>query len=816
MLADLRYAFRTLLKTPRFTVMAVLVLALGIGANSAMFTVVYSVLLRPLPYQDPDRVTVILASAEKTGGTMPMTPGDFEDYHDQTRSFTDVAAAYVWGPTLTGKDRAEQMDGLRASATLFQVLGVKPVYGRLFSPEDSRADAQDTVVLTYDLFQRRFGGDPNLIGRTLVLDGKAHTVIGVTPRGFYFPPFWNVKAEIYAPATFRAEGEGGRGPGYLRLFARLKPGVSLNQARAEVKTIASRIATAYPRASGGLTATVTPIHEMSVGSIRPILLVLFGAVLFTLMIACANIANLLIARASSRRKEIAIRQSLGAERFHLIRQFLAETTVLAVSGGVLGLVLAAWVVPLFVASIPEIGQFRLPRNNEIHVTAAVLLFNFVICLATALFCGLLTAVNSGRVDLNGSLKESGRGQVASRAGRRLRTVLATAEIAIALLLLTGAGLLVESYRNLRAVDPGFDPAGVLVVNVGLAASEHRDPDRRAQFYAQALEQFRALPGVVAASAVNHVPLAGDRFGMQLTIEGRPIPAPGNTPKAVYRVAMPGYFNTMRIRLQQGRDFTDRDTESAPGVVILNSTAARNFWPGENPIGKRLRRGDAQSKTPWLTVVGVLADLKQSDWAAAADNEAYYPFLQDSLYRHEPASFATMTLVVRAANSTGLGAAIRERIGQIDRNISVPNVLAMERVIEDVTWQPRTSMTLILFFASVALILAAVGIYAVVSFVVAGRTQEIGLRMALGARQIDVLGMIVWQSLPPVGAGVGIGLVAAIALTRLMSSMLFGIRATDPFVFGVVALGLAVIAIMASLIPARRAARLDPVIALRHE
>ncbi len=816
MLGDLRYAIRTLLNTPRFTLMAVLVLALGIGANSAMFTVVYSVLLRPLPYHDPSRVAVILGSSERRGGTLPVTPGDFEDFRKQNHSFEDIAAASVWGPTLTGSDRAEKLDGLRTTVSLFRILGVQPAYGRLFAPEDGRDDAPDVVVLTHNLFERRFGGDPGVVGRTITLDGKPHVVIGVTPPEFYFPPFWAVKADFYAAAIYRQGSGGGRGPGFLRLFGRLKTGVSMEQARAEMKTIASRLALEYPRSNAGLTATVTPIHEMSVGSIRPVLLVLFGAVACTLLIACANIANLLIARAASRRKEIAIRQSLGAERFHLIRQFLAETTVLSTSGAILGLVLAWWVVPLFLAGIPELASLRLPRQSEIGLSGAVLAFNFALCAATALFCGLLAAVHGAKADLNSDLKESGRGQVASRSGRRLRSVLAGAEVTMALLLLTGAGLLIQSYRNLRAVDPGFDPDGVIAVTVGLAASEHAQPDRRAQFYNQALQQFRTLPGVVAASAVNHVPLAGDRFGTRLTIEGQPAPAPGNSPGAVYRVAMPGYFSTMRMRLVKGRDFTQQDDETAPRVVVVNAAAARSFWPGQDPIGKRLHEGDQQSTEPWRTVVGVIADVKQTEWKAAAEPEIYLPFAQDAQYRHNPQAFLTMTLVLRAPNSPAIAGAIRERIAQIDRNVSVPDVLRMDQVVRDVTWQPRTSMVLILFFAGVALLLAAVGIYAVVSFIVTGRTQEIGLRMALGARRMDVLLMVIGQALPPVAAGIGLGLGGALAITRLMSSMLFGVRPTDPFVFGAVAIGLAAVAFAASAIPARRAAAMDPLVALRHE
>jgi predicted permease len=817
MSGDFRYALRTLLKSPRFTVMAVLVLGVGIGANSAMFTVVDSVLIRPLPYHDPARVAVILGSTgDGAASRLPVTPGDYLDFRSQSRSFDDIAAANVWGPTLTGTDRAVRIDGLRASANLFQVLGVKAAYGRLFSAEDGAADAPEIAVLSYGLFEQRFGGDPRVVGQTITLDGKAHTIVGVTPRGFYFPPFWASNAAIYAASAYRAEENGGRGPGYLRLFGRLKSGVSYPQAQAEITTITRRLALEYPRTNAGLTATVTPIHEMSVGSVRPVLLVLFGAVACTLLIACANIVNLLIARASSRRKEIAIRQSLGAARTHIARQFVAETMLLALAGGTLGLLLAWWVVPVFVASIPEAGMFRLPRHNEIEMNGMVIAFNFAAAILAAVLCGVATAFQASRVDLNADLKESGRGQVAARSGRRLRSWVAGAQVAIALLLLAGAGLLVESYRKLQAVDPGFDPRGVAAVEVRLAASSHADPDRRAQFYAEALEQFRGLPGVVSASAVNHVPLAGDRFGTDLTLGGRPVPRPGETPNAVYRVAMPGYFSTMRMRLLRGRDFTEHDNERAAGVVVVNESAAKRFWPGEDPIGKRLHRGDAQSQEPWLTVVGVVADVKQTSWTEAADSEIYLPYLQDADYRHNPASFLAMTLVVRAANAGALAPAIRERIAAIDRNISVPNVFVMDQVVRDVRWQPRTSMTLVVFFAGVAALLAALGIYAVVSFLVAGRTQEIAVRMALGARRMDVLAMVLRQAMRPIAAGLGAGLAAALALTRLMSSMLYEVRPTDPLVFTAVAAGLTLVGLSASLIPARRAATLDPLAALRNE
>lgn len=815
-MSDLRFGFRSLARAPRFALMAVLVLALGIGANSAMFTVVNSVLLQPLPYRDPARIAVILASIERTGGTLPLMPGDFQDYSEQNRTFEQIAAAHVWGPTLTGVDRAERLDGLRASANLFDVLQVAPAFGRFFSADDGRPDSPDVVVLTHRLFEQRFGADPSIIGRSITLDGQKHTVIGVAPKGFNFPPFWAASADLFSVGVFRAAADGGRGPGYLRLFGRLKPGVSFEQANADIKAIAARLAATYPRSNAGLTATATPIHEMAVGKIRPILLVLFGAVACTLLIACANIANLLIARASARRKEIAIRQSLGASRAHLLRQFLAESLVLSAAGGLAGLALAWWIVPVFVASVPELNTFHLPRRTEIHLSGAVAAFNVALCLITAVFCGLATAWQAARADVNADLKENGRGAVAARSGRRFRSVLSAVEVAVALLLVVGAGLLAESYRKMRSIDPGFDATDVLAINVGLAASEHAAPNRRAQFYREAMNEFAALPGVKAVGAVNHVPFAGDRFGTQLTLQDRPALRPEDTPSAVYRVAMPGYLRTIGIRLLEGRDFKASDDANAPGVVIVNASAARRWWPGERAIGKRIHRGDAQAQRPWLTVVGLIGDVKQADWSAPAESEIYLPFEQDPDYRTNPQSFLTMTLVLRAQNAASLTPAIRERVARIDRNISVPHVFVMDQVIRDITWQPRTSMLLVLFFAGVAALLAAVGVYAVMSFLVTGRTQEIGVRMALGARRRDVLRMVVRDAAGPVGAGIAAGVVMAATCTRVLSTMLYEVKPMDPVVFCAATALVATAAAAACFGPAKRAAGLDPLTALRND
>ncbi len=801
---DLLYSLRVLRRSPRFTATAMLVLALGTGANTAMFCLVNSVLLRPLPYHDPSRIGVLLASSETRAGAFSMPPADFLDFRTRNRSFTAMAAAELWSPSLTGDGEPEQLPGLRASASLFDVLGVPAVLGRTFRPEDERADASPVVVLGAGLWKRRFGGDRTIVGRTITLNRDAYTVIGVLPEGFYFPPFWAIDAEIYTPLLWPPAKAQSRDASTLRCFGRLKPGVTWAAASAEMRGIAGQLAVEYPASNAGKSAVLTPLHDMAVGSVRSSLRILLAAVGCTLLIACANLANLFLARATGRAKEMAIRQALGAARAALVRQLLTESLVVSLAGGAVGLAAAWGIVKAFLAALPASGNFRMPREQEIALDPTVIAFHLAICLAAALLFGLLPALRASRSNLNS------RGATTDRSGLRIRGALVVSEIALALVLLAGAALLLQSFRKLHNLDPGFDPRNLVAVNVAVAGSGHAQPDRRSAFFREAVDRLRTLPGVTSAGAVNHVPLAGDTFRLGIAIEGRPAPRPSDDVNAIYRVALPGYFHTMGMRLVRGRDFDARDIEGAPLVAVINQTMARRYWPGEDAIGKRFRLRQA-----WISVAGVVADPKQQVWSAPPDSEMYLPYLQDASYLHDPGSFLSMTLVVRTAGgASAVPAAIREQIMRIDRNVPVTAILPMEQVIAGAVWQARLSTAVFAAFAVLALVLATTGIFAVMSYIVTGRTQEIGIRMALGARQGDVLWMVLLQSLKPVGAGIALGLCGAFALTRLMKTLLYETSPTDPALLAAVSLLLIAVAAVAGLLPARRASRIDPLTALR--
>jgi predicted permease len=816
LLQDLRFGFRMMAKKPGFTLIAVLTLSLGIGANTAIFSVVNGLLLRPLAYHEPENIVTILQEGQR-----PLSPANFLDVRADSQSFAQMAAAEAWGGTLTNQERAESISGLRMGEGLFEMLGISPLLGRTLQTEDFQPGKDRVLVLSHKLWQRSFGGDPAVVGRQQLLNGESYTVIGVMPPQFQFPPFWSTRAEMWTPLDLRPRATN-RGGSSLRVFGRLKPGVRIEQAQTEIDAINQRLATAYPEANTRLNLRVDPLNEKVIGNVRLPLLILLGAVAFVLLIACANVACLLLARASARQKEAAVRVALGASRWRILRQLLMESLLLSLGGAALGILLAVWGVDWLTTLLSGNStgfSVRLPRLSEIRIDALALLFTLTVSVLTSVLFGLAPALAASKPDLNHILKEGGRGTTGGR--HRLRETLVVVELALAMVLLIGAGLLMNSFLKLQAVDPGFNPRKVLTAMVSLAgASQYVGPAREA-FYQQLTDRLQALPGVEAASAINHLPLAGDTWGLTLTIEGQPLPPPGEEVRATYRVSRPDYFRTMGIQLSSGRDFTERDTPDAPGVVILNETLARRYWPAGDALGKRVSLDDPRDNSQplqWLTVVGVIKDVKQSSWTEPPGNEMYLPFQQSrGFYAGTGGQFASMTLVLRTTvEPQSLATAVQETVRSLDRNLPVSNVMSMEQVIADTLWQPRFNLQLIWLFAGLALILAAVGLYGVMSYTVAQRTHEVGLRMALGAQRRDVMKLVVGQGMKLALFGVGAGVVASVALTRLMTTLLFGVSATDFTTYAIIAGLLTLVALLACWIPARRATKVDPMIALRYE
>ena len=809
---DLLYGVRLMLRTPGFTVIAVAALALGIGANAGIFSVVNAVLLRPLDYKDPDRLVTILHY-----GTGPVAVANYLDWRDQSRSFEAMGAADYWSPNLTGRDSPEHLRGLRVTQNLFPMLGVEPLIGRLFVPGEDQKGAEHEVILSYGLWQRRFSGDANVLGSTITLDGKSYTIIGVMPQEFKFAPFWATHAELWTPNAFgeRAHNRGGNS---LRIFARLKPRVTIARARAEMATITARLEQQYPGTNRHVI--VTPLKEKVVGQVEAPLLVLLGAVGFVLLIACANVAHMLLARAAARQKELAVRAALGARRSRLIRQFLTENLILAAAGGAAGLLLALWGTHALIALSPA----NIPRVEAVTVDSRVVLFLIVITLLTSVAFGVGPAMQASSVNLTDTLKQGGRGTSDGIRSNRLRNFLVASEFALALMLLIGAGLMVRSFFALQSVDRGFNPHNVLSMVVSVAGTKEAEPGRREIFYRQLLERVRALPGVESAAGINHLPLAGDLWDWPFVIEGRPKPRPGEFPDAVYRIVTPDYFPSMRLPLLRGRDISLDDNESTPGVVIINERAAKTYWPGEDPLGKRISFNDDKNDNPsaWLTVIGVVKDAKQGDWRATPDPEVYLAGFQNRDFlgnspKEAGAHMTYITLVVRTSGDPGaLAPAIKNAVWSLDGNLPISEVVTMDRVVTDKNAQSRFEMFLLGIFAVVALVLAAVGIYGVMSYSVSRRTHEIGVRISLGASRTDVLRLVVGEGMALALLGSGVGLGGAVVLSRLMTKLLYGVAPTDPLTFIAVASLLILVALTATFIPARRATRVDPMVSLRCE
>jgi predicted permease len=797
---DLRYAARSLRKTPAFSVAAIVALALGIGATTAILSVVNAVLLRPLAYANAERLVTILHD-----GRNPVAPANFDDWRARTRSFSGMAAAQYWTPDATGGDNPEQINGLRLTSGMLPLLGVRPLLGRMFAPDEDQRGNEHVVVLSYGLWQRRFGGDRSIVGKPLSLNGEVYTVVGVMPSTFQFAPFWATRAELWAPLPLDHSSRDGQS---LRIFARLRDGVTLAQARADVAAVTAQLEQQFPGTNRNVV--VTPLKEMVVGNIETPLLVLFVAVGFVLLIACANVAHMLLARATARRRELAVRTALGATRTRLVAQMLAESALLAVVGGACGVALAAWGVRALIAAAPAI----IPRVATVSIDARVLGAALVLTAATAIVFGLVPALRAARVDLAASFRSADKSGSDGDRGR-LRSALVVSEFALALVLLVAAGLMVRTFVALRDVDPGFDPRGVVAMTVSTTGTAAADSTRRAAFYSEALVRVRGISGVAGASYINHLPLAGDNWRLGFRIEGRPTPKPGDAPHATYRVVFPDYFSTMRLPVLRGRGILDTDRLDAPLVAVINEYMARMHWPGENAIGKRIALdGD------WITIVGVVKNAVRESWSAPPAEELYLPFFQQPSYMTGSGRY--ITLVARVACGAGdsgcdpaaFASRVRDAVRSVEARAPISSVMTMDEAVAAATADTRFYVTLLGAFAVIAVVLAAVGIYGVMSYAVTRRTHEIGVRMALGAAPAVVLRSIAIEGLTLAGVGGAVGLGLSLVLTRLMRGLLFGVGSGDVVTFAGVAVTLMLVALGASVVPALRATRIDPLQALR--
>ncbi|HEU4451578.1 MAG TPA: ABC transporter permease [Longimicrobium sp.] len=794
---DLRFALRWLAKSPGFAAVVVLTLALGIGANTAIFSVVNAVLLRPLPYPDPERIVRVWPES-------PLPPGGFVEMDEGKRAFERLGGVGAEGAfALTGAGGPERLEGADVTAGLFPMLGVAPAAGRGFTPDENAPGRDAVVVLSHALWQQRFGASPAVIGQRITLNGVPRTVVGVMPAGFQFP---SRRTQLWVPTVLDAANPASYwNPGGLNVYGRLAEGATPEQALREVRTLLPRMKEKFPWPmpdAWGAGLSVVPLQTLMAGEVRKGLMVLLGAVGAVLLIACVNVANLLLARTAARRREMATRAAMGASRMRLLRQMLTESILLSLAGGAGGLLLALAGGRVLLAALPA----DLPRSGEVGVDARVLGFTLLLALGTGVLFGLLPAIRASRGDLHASLKAGGR-RSGSASSQRLSGALVMVEVALAVVLVIGAGLLLQSLWKLRQVDPGFRPEGVTTARLTLTGPRFEDPARVAAFYDDVLTRVRALPGVRAASVVSQLPLDGAFSGFPFEVEGRP-PAPGAAPPTAGSwVATPDHLRAMGIPLLRGRSFEAADGAGSVRVALVNEALARRYWPGEDPIGKRLR--PAWMREGWLTVVGVVGNVRHEGLGSQDGPEFYRAFAQ------EPAP--VMTLVVRAdAAPQAMAAALRAAVAAADPDVPASDLRPLEAVVSASVARPRFTSLLLAVFAAVALVLGAVGIYGVVAYAVSQRTHEIGVRMALGAGSDTVLRLVLRQGAVLAGIGVVLGLAAALALTRVLGSLLFGVSALDPLTFAAVGTAVVAVALVASWVPARRAARVDPAVALRTE
>jgi len=796
-----RYALRSLRRTPAFTGAALLSLTLGIGANAAIFSVVNAVLLRPLEYANPERLVFVAL------GGRAVSPAMFLEWRARNRSFERMGAAEYWTPNFAARDRTEQVNALHLSSDVLPLLGVEPIVGRVFTDQEEHAGHDRVVVLGHALWKTRFGSDPNAVGQSMTLDGEPYTIVGVMPETFRFAPFWATKAQLWAPLPL--DGRKADAGASLRVFARLQHDVTLARARAEMAALTAAVERERGRAEEPLT--VAPLHEMVVGDVKPALLILLGATALVLLIACANVAHLQLVRGAGRERELAVRTALGASRGRVVRQLLTESAVLCCGGIAAGLAVADAGVRVIVAMAPP----ELPRIASVAIDARVLVVMLAMGACAGLIFGLAPAVKAAHVDVNESLKTGGRGSAEGDARNRLRGALVVSEFAMALMLLVSAVLIVKSFLGLLAIDAGFDPRNIIAMEVSVAGTKQAPPSRRAEFYRELAARTRSVPGVQAASAINHLPLVGDTWRFNFVVEGRPPVRPEDRPSATYRVVLPGYFETMRIQMLSGRDVTERDVRGAPCVVVINEFMARRQWPDQDAVGKRLATGNLEPPD-WCTVVGVVRNVKQTTWSEPERSEMYFSYFQTLLYLENLRSFGMyMTLVARTSTDPAAAiAGIDRLVRTLEPAAVVSNATTMERAIGTQLVAPRFYMVLLGMFAAVAIVLAAIGIYGVISHSVARRTHEIGVRMALGAGGRAIVNLVIANGLRLAAVGSVLGCIGALLSTRYLRTLLFGVDPLDPATFVLVPLVLMMVAVFACWLPGRRASRVDPMVALR--
>ncbi|MEK6299741.1 MAG: ABC transporter permease [Acidobacteriota bacterium] len=815
LLYDFRYGFRTLIKNPGFSIVAILAIMLGTGANSAIFSVVNAILLRPLALSDPDRLVMVWGNNVKSGvPTYPLSVLDFLDYREHNQVFEQLASFAYEDFNISSGDEPEHVSGSVVSANFFSLLGVNPALGRTFLPQEDQAGADRVVVVTHGLWKRRFGGAPDFVGKSIMINGASFTAVGVMPSTFQ-PPNPHDNPQVWVPMSFDggdpfripASGGGaefkGRTHRFLIGVARLKPGVTISQAQADLEIVARQIEQQYPDVNTGLSINIVSLHKQIIGNIKPALIVLLVAVGSVLLIACANVANLLLARAAARQKELAIRAALGAGRLRLIRQLLTESLVLALIGGALGLLFAFVGIKLLVSLNPP----NIPRLSEVGVDVRVLGFTLLVSILTGIIFGLAPALQASKPDLNEMLKEGSRGSTGGRGGRRVRGVLVVSEMVVTTVLLIIAGLMIKSFWSLQNVNPGFNADNTLTMMVNLAPAKYSEDHQVKDFYTRLLRRVEDLPGVRSVGAVTNLPLTSTIVRFRFTIDGRPPATTGERLIASTGAINADYFHTLGTPLLKGRYFTERDSAESPPVLIINDTMARRYWPGEDPIGRRLTLPSLGGVS--REIVGVVGDIKHLGLDTDSGSQMYLPYQQQS--------WNFMSLVVRTQSDPAkMAGPVRQEIAALDANQSAYDVKTMQQIVSESVSQPRLYTVLLGVFAVVAIILAAVGIYGVMNYLVAQRVHEIGIRIAIGAQASDIFRMIVGQGMLLVLMGILIGLVAAFLATRVMENLLFGVSARDLATFLGIPFVLAAVAFLSIYVPARRAMQIDPMVALRQE